>query len=813
MANSSASLQNPHHGNLDYYAILEISRDATEFAIKKAYRKLALQWHPDKNPDIRKIAEEQFKKIAEAYAVLSDPVKKSTYDETGEKCPTSKLATKSFEELLKEAMAFFSREHDVEEKKDDASGPLDEFEDRLKFFNPEDLLEHLKENPKLLTYVRNSKSQVERVEKVSITQGTPTAFDIIAFRFPDLMERVFKLTDLFIKDRKLTEKEINNVVLFEYKDISENTYLLHRLMWFGCSKTALNWCLKRTNISTWNDNDFIHLFSSAIGYEKNNLIGLNFFKDNFAKKIPLAQEHLLNKGQKRLFCIHATALATLLNLFVKRNRKQETATVWLNTILKYLLTEFMENRREGILKYFDQVAVLLKEGARQDSAWIKIILCLDDRLATPLRILLGTPMPASESKPEVKTEPADMQFAKIKNLTELCDDIDYRVNLITYCLQQITDHSILIDTFEKITTNPIVRQKLAEKKSNTLYFLNPLIDVFITTCYPPRNPEQFYKAALQIINHLNERMTMVDMMVLYEKLPSSTQCLLLKQYPDKFIYKTFTQELAAKTNEMLKSGNGFEIPLFINDLLSSLAVRFYGKHPEDSQEIFKCMVSSVIVFEGIHSADFQNDSTLVKKYLYPILKSSGFIRIANIHLPWLTYLFERFNIANMLTLEERILCLAASLACTFGRKDVCETQLHHFISTYVPSELIPELTLYKRLEQYCVDLCRQDILQNDRDVIEGLTLPQLIREHIKVLEIEAKKENILKPVSSQSTYAQLATLIPLNNSSSGVKLASDKGLLNESNSAVSLSDRSISNESFAPKKLNKDLDEIRTKPR
>jgi molecular chaperone DnaJ len=61
----------------DYYDILGISKGASEAEIKKAYRKMALKYHPDKNPDDKK-AEENFKKAAEAYEVLSNPDKKST---------------------------------------------------------------------------------------------------------------------------------------------------------------------------------------------------------------------------------------------------------------------------------------------------------------------------------------------------------------------------------------------------------------------------------------------------------------------------------------------------------------------------------------------------------------------------------------------------------------------------------------------------------------------------------------------------------------------------------------------------------------
>jgi molecular chaperone DnaJ len=66
----------------NYYAVLGVGRDADEAELKKAYRRLARMYHPDKNPG-DKTAEERFKEINEAYAVLSDPDKRSRYDRFG----------------------------------------------------------------------------------------------------------------------------------------------------------------------------------------------------------------------------------------------------------------------------------------------------------------------------------------------------------------------------------------------------------------------------------------------------------------------------------------------------------------------------------------------------------------------------------------------------------------------------------------------------------------------------------------------------------------------------------------------------------
>ena len=66
----------------DYYEVLGVGRDSADQAIKSAYRKLALRYHPDRNPDNSE-AEEKFKEASEAYSVLSDAEKRNRYDRLG----------------------------------------------------------------------------------------------------------------------------------------------------------------------------------------------------------------------------------------------------------------------------------------------------------------------------------------------------------------------------------------------------------------------------------------------------------------------------------------------------------------------------------------------------------------------------------------------------------------------------------------------------------------------------------------------------------------------------------------------------------
>ena len=67
---------------VDYYDVLSVSRDASDQELKTAYRKLAMQFHPDRNPGDA-AAEEKFKECSEAYSILSDAEKRAAYDRYG----------------------------------------------------------------------------------------------------------------------------------------------------------------------------------------------------------------------------------------------------------------------------------------------------------------------------------------------------------------------------------------------------------------------------------------------------------------------------------------------------------------------------------------------------------------------------------------------------------------------------------------------------------------------------------------------------------------------------------------------------------
>lgn len=102
---------------IDYYEVLGVPRDADEETIKKAYRKLAMKWHPDRHKGAdREKAEEKFKQINEAYEVLKDPEKRKKYDQFGRNWQHGqefrpppggrRVSPEEFEEIFGEGMGF-----------------------------------------------------------------------------------------------------------------------------------------------------------------------------------------------------------------------------------------------------------------------------------------------------------------------------------------------------------------------------------------------------------------------------------------------------------------------------------------------------------------------------------------------------------------------------------------------------------------------------------------------------------------------------------------------------------------------------------
>ena len=99
--------------NKDYYQILGIKKEASQDEIKKAFRKLALKYHPDANPNSKEEAEKKFKEIGEAYAILSDPEKRARYDQFGTADTPDFGAGFDFRDIFGEGMDDFGSFSDV----------------------------------------------------------------------------------------------------------------------------------------------------------------------------------------------------------------------------------------------------------------------------------------------------------------------------------------------------------------------------------------------------------------------------------------------------------------------------------------------------------------------------------------------------------------------------------------------------------------------------------------------------------------------------------------------------------------------------
>lgn len=99
---------------MSYYEILGVAVDSSADEIRKAYRKLALQWHPDKNPDKQEEAAEMFRQISEAYDVLSNPSKRWHYDGFGAaQEEQSSFVFRDPNDIFREVFEFFSPFEDL----------------------------------------------------------------------------------------------------------------------------------------------------------------------------------------------------------------------------------------------------------------------------------------------------------------------------------------------------------------------------------------------------------------------------------------------------------------------------------------------------------------------------------------------------------------------------------------------------------------------------------------------------------------------------------------------------------------------------
>ncbi|XP_023246143.1 dnaJ homolog subfamily B member 6 [Copidosoma floridanum] len=115
---------------VDYYNVLEVTRTATNGEIKKAYRKLALKWHPDKNPDNLEESNQRFKEISEAYEVLIDDAKRRRYDQRNQRATSrpARAAGYTYRDL------FDSPFHRFFEKKKKINNNYKERQNHLRFY-------------------------------------------------------------------------------------------------------------------------------------------------------------------------------------------------------------------------------------------------------------------------------------------------------------------------------------------------------------------------------------------------------------------------------------------------------------------------------------------------------------------------------------------------------------------------------------------------------------------------------------------------------------------------------------------------------
>jgi len=109
---------------VDYYSILGLQKSASKEDVKKAYKKLAKQWHPDKNPDNQEEATRKFKEVSEAYQILVDDSKRRAYDREGQGCFKPDTAQRNY-----------SKNQNYNKRNDPAQDDLDDLKTRFQNFS------------------------------------------------------------------------------------------------------------------------------------------------------------------------------------------------------------------------------------------------------------------------------------------------------------------------------------------------------------------------------------------------------------------------------------------------------------------------------------------------------------------------------------------------------------------------------------------------------------------------------------------------------------------------------------------------------
>lgn len=217
----------------DYYKILGLkSKNVNEDAIRKAYRKLAVKWHPDKNPDNKDKANEMFNDVSEAYQVLVCPEKKAIYDKYGEVDP----------HLFEKGKPFFT---DPADMYNDFFGPENPFANE--FFTKGVGANNVFVNGKQVSGDNNKQNNIHNIPDMS-NMGIPANMGI-----PDLSQFINQNTS-----QKTTKLKTQPTTNFEYLDYKVNINTMKNLdctleeLYHGVNKiiTISRSCVDRTTGKT-----------------------------------------------------------------------------------------------------------------------------------------------------------------------------------------------------------------------------------------------------------------------------------------------------------------------------------------------------------------------------------------------------------------------------------------------------------------------------------------------------------------------------------------------------------------------------------